>query len=108
MNHTYLSPNLIEMLNSVFKKHTDITAVVLFGSRAKGTERHNSDIDLAIFGVEGDLSIEAILMELEALPLPYKFDVKSFNSIRNSALREHIKRVGIMIYEKESRGMVLI
>ena len=77
--------------------------MVLFGSRAKGTEKHNSDIDLAVFGVEEDLAIETILMELEELPLPYKFDVKSFNSIRNSALREHIKRVGIMIYEKSVR-----
>lgn len=74
--------------------------MVLFGSRAKGIANLNSDIDLAVFGVQDDLATETILMELELLPLPYKFDLKSFSSIRNAALREHIKRVGIPVYKK--------
>jgi predicted nucleotidyltransferase len=100
MNLADLNPEIIESIASVFKRYTDITAVVLFGSRAKGTAKYNSDIDLAIFGIQEELAVEAISMELEELPLPYKFDVKAFDTIRNSALREHIKRVGIMVYEK--------
>ena len=100
MNKADLNPEIIETITNVFKRHADITFVVLFGSRAKGTAKYNSDIDLAIFGIQEDLSIEAISMELEELPLPYKFDVKAFDTICNSELREHIKRVGIMIYEK--------
>jgi hypothetical protein len=30
--------------------------------------------------------------------LPYKFDVKAFASITNDALREHIERVGVVLY----------
>lgn len=100
MKNPGLSDEIIEMLNSVFYKYPDIKKVVLFGSRAKGTAKNNSDIDLAIFGIENDLFVESIAVELEELPLPYKFDIKSFTSIRNLALCEHIKRVGIIIYEK--------
>ena len=100
MKNSGLSNEIIGMLNNVFCKYSDIKKVVLFGFRAKGTAKHNSDIDLAIFGVDSDLFVERIAMELEELPLPYKFDVKSFASIKNLALCEHIKRVGISIYEK--------
>jgi predicted nucleotidyltransferase len=95
-----LDHRIIEILNSVFCRYSDIESVVLFGSRAKGIAKHNSDIDLAIFGVENDLCIETIALELDLLPLPYKFDVKSFSSIHNSALSDHIERVGVRIYEK--------
>lgn len=98
MDHTGLSHEHTELLKEVFRRHTDINSVVLFGSRAKGTAKHNSDIDLAIFGIDDDLRIEAIAMELESLPLPYKFDVKSNGSIGNRELTEHIQRVGITIY----------
>ena len=100
MKNTGLSDEITEMLNKVFHKYQDIKKVVLFGSRAKGTAKHNSDIDLAIFGIDNDLFVESIALELEELPLPYKFDIKSFTSIENLALCEHIKRVGINIYEK--------
>lgn len=95
-----LSDEITRMLNNVFCKYPGIEKVVLFGSRAKGTAKHNSDIDLAILGIDNDLFVESIAMELDQLPLPYKFDVKSFASIKNPALCEHIKRVGISIYEK--------
>jgi len=36
--------------------------------------------------------------ELDELPLPYRFDVKPFASIRLQALRDHIERVGIPLY----------
>lgn len=36
---------------SVFARHTEIDQVVLYGSRAKGTYRPGSDIDLALLGL---------------------------------------------------------
>ncbi|MFZ3101205.1 MAG: nucleotidyltransferase domain-containing protein [Desulfitobacteriaceae bacterium] len=95
-----LEGRVTEMLRRVFSRYSDIDSVVLFGSRAKGTAKHNSDIDLAIVGVDNDLRIEKIALELDSLPLPYKFDVQSFSSIRNPVLRDHINRVGVKIYEK--------
>ena len=43
-----------DILNSInkfieeIKKHYNITAIILFGSYAKGTENENSDIDIAV------------------------------------------------------------
>lgn len=100
MVDTGLNDETIKLLCSVFSQYTDIKKVAIFGSRAKGTAKNNSDIDLAIYGIDDELMVETIATELDTLPLPYQFDVKSFGNIRNSALCEHIKRVGISIYEK--------
>ena len=53
---------------SAFAKKYSINKVILFGSRAKGTARERSDIDIAVSGVkEFDLLAE----EIEDLPTLY-------------------------------------
>ena len=64
--------------------------VTLFGSRAKGTHSVRSDVD--------PLRAEALAAELDELPLPYRFEVQSFEHITHRPLREHIERVGIPLY----------
>lgn len=76
----------------------EVTRVVLFGSRAKGCATERSDIDLAVSGNLDPLRVESIRSELEELPIPCRFDVLSFDSIRNPELREHIERVGIEVF----------
>lgn len=85
-------------LFSVFRRYPKIGKVLVFGSRAKGNYRKNSDIDLAVTGIQNNLELEAMAMELDELPLPYKFDVKSLSDIQNQALIDHINQVGISIY----------
>ena len=46
------APTEFALLRSVFHRHPEITAVKLFGSRAKGTHAEHSDIDLALWGVD--------------------------------------------------------
>lgn len=79
-------------------KQTDIDRAVVFGSRAKGNWRENSDIDIAVFG-EG-VNVGSLVAQLDELPMPYKFDIVDYNSINSCALREHIDRVDIEIYTK--------
>ena len=93
-----LAPAEISLLRSVFMRHPEITEVRLFGSRAKGTHKNNSDIDLALWGNVDTLRAASIAAELDELPLPYLFDVQAFHSIKADALREHIERVGIRLY----------
>jgi len=57
------------LLRGVFRQHPEITAVKLFGSRAKGTQAPNSDIDLAIWGTVDALGAAAIAAELDELPV---------------------------------------
>ena len=94
-----LNQQELDQIISIFRHHPEINKVILFGSRAKGISRLNSDIDLAVDGIVSDLQIETLAMELDELPLPYKFDVKSVAGIRNPALSEHIARVGVDIYK---------
>ena len=49
------------------------------------------------------LQAEAIAAELDELPTPYKYDVKPFDLIKLRPLREHIQRVGIMVYPEEKK-----
>jgi predicted nucleotidyltransferase len=93
-----LAPAELELLCSVFRHHAEIRAVKLFGSRAKGTHTARSDVDLALWGDVDALQAEQIAAELDDLPLPYRYDVKPFDSIKLRPLREHIERVGIPLY----------
>lgn len=86
------------MLCSVFRRHPEIVAVKIFGSRAKGTHTPRSDVDLALWGNVTPLQAETVAAELDELPLPYRYDVKTFDGIKLRPLREHIERVGIPLY----------
>jgi uncharacterized protein len=65
---------------------------VLFRSRPE------SDIDLAIQGDLDDLRAESIGAELDELPLPYRFEVKAYAGLRSAALRDDIRRDGVLLY----------
>ena len=99
-----LPPAEIDLLRGVFRRHAEIRAVRLFGSRAKGTHTPRSDVDLAIWGDVNALHAEQIAAELDALPLPYLYDVKPFHTINLRPLREHIERVGILLYPEANEA----
>ena len=40
----------------------------------------------------------------EVLPLPYFFDVLNENTLNNDALRQHIKRVGIILFDTSHKA----
>ncbi|MHB8064173.1 MAG: nucleotidyltransferase domain-containing protein [Ruminiclostridium sp.] len=103
MSEKGLASQVILLLNEVFSKYLNITKAVLFESRAKGVAWEGSDIDIAIFGIDDELKVEEIAIEIDQLPVPYKFDVKAYDEIRNLDLREHIDRVGIVFYERNNK-----
>lgn len=100
MKSVGLSHNQIERINSVFRRHPNIVRVEVYGSRAKGTFRPESDIDLVVLGIQDDLEAEAIAEELDELPLPYRFNVKAYDTIRYQPLRDHIARAGVTLYQR--------
>lgn len=93
-----LSRQELELIISVFRKHPEVAAAKVFGSRAKGTSTPISDVDLALWGDVDGLRAVRIAGELDDLPLPYRFDIKSFDLIERQTLKEHIERVGIAVY----------
>jgi predicted nucleotidyltransferase len=91
----------IEYIVGVIAKFNEIKKAVIFGSRAKGNYKAGSDIDIAIYG--DDITYDTIsslhsLLEDES-PLPYLFDIVDYTHLDHKELKEHIDRVGIVIYE---------
>lgn len=71
--------------------------VVLFGSRARGTEREKSDIDIAVYGCNNftELYLE---MEEELWTL-LELDIINMDEIQSdSKLIDEIEREGVIIY----------
>jgi predicted nucleotidyltransferase len=96
-----LRAEVLEQLNALFKSHPEIVTVVLYGSRAKGTYRPGSDIDITVKGGQVNNSLVGKLAEeIDDLLLPYSFDISSWSQIDNPDLLSHIERVGIVIYQK--------
>jgi predicted nucleotidyltransferase len=101
MNHG-LPDQALARLRAIFQNHSAIERVILYGSRAKGTFRPGSDIDLA---VTGDVAFEEMLRienEIDDLLLPWMIDLCRLADVANPALVEHIGRVGVVLYDRSA------
>jgi predicted nucleotidyltransferase len=76
----------------------EITSAALFGSRAKGTPRLGSDIDLAIYGNLTEHTIGELRSFFEASSLPYKVDVVAYDDKLYPPLKEHIDAVALPLF----------
>ena len=93
----------LEKLSKVFAANERIERVVLYGSRAKGNYKPFSDVDITMMGSElTHTDLNRISLAIDDLLLPYQFDISIFHTLKNEALIDHIHRVGITIYERES------
>jgi len=102
-----LSEQTIDRINSVFARHPEVEKAVLYGSRAKGTYKPGSDIDLTLYGNEISLKQKnRILDELDELDLPYSIDLSVFSQLSHVQLRDHIERVGVVFYARHLEGRV--
>jgi predicted nucleotidyltransferase len=94
-----INSNNIEILNFIFRKYLQIERVIIYGSRAKGNFRENSDVDLIITNSKIDRhDIGKILSEIDDSNFSYIVDLQDFNTINNRDLIDHINRVGKTIY----------
>ncbi len=96
-----LSEETVAKIQAVLAREEGIEKAVLYGSRAKGTHSPGSDIDLTLMGESltlGDL--ERLIVDLDDLLLPFFIDLSLFHLIQNPALREHIGRAGVVLYER--------
>lgn len=80
-----------------FAKKCELSRVVLFGSRARGTNRERSDVDLAVTGK--NVADFQFMLEDEADSL-LSFDVVDMGSIVSQKLKQNIEREGVCLYAK--------
>ena len=94
-----LSDATINGIVSVLSRHPRIVRAILYGSRAKGTYRSGSDIDIVLDGHGIDFGeLARITSELDDLSTPYGFDISILSAIDNPALLDHINRVGAQLF----------
>lgn len=98
-----LKAHIIEAIQEVLAQYPQVEKAILYGSRAKGNYRNGSDIDLTLFGNSLDLNVlQKIEIALDDLLLPYTLDLSIFHQIQNPELINHIRRVGMVFFEKET------
>lgn len=95
-----LTENVIHKIQQQLYLHNEIENVIIYGSRAKGNYKTNSDIDLTIKGNVNLTILNTLENELDDLLLPYKIDISIYNQISNIDLVNHIDRVGQLFYSK--------
>jgi uncharacterized protein len=101
-----LASETADRIRSVLGRFPEVDKAVLYGSRAKGNYKPGSDIDLTLFGPDLNATVlSRISSELDDLLLPYKIDISIFAHITHSDLIEHIRRVGVVFYQKQAAAV---
>lgn len=90
-----------EQVFAILSHFPNIQKAILFGSRAKGTNKPFSDVDIALVG--NAISLNDLLNlknEIDDLLLPYEFDFCIYKDLKNPDLISHIDRRGINIFTR--------
>ena len=93
----YNLPERVEREIVMFAGKHSFTKVVLFGSRARGSNTERSDVDIAVYGGDFDEFYWNIKENVHSLLM---FDVIDMDSVISEELKKEIERDGVVIYEK--------
>jgi uncharacterized protein len=100
-----LPTSTVDTIRRILAEVSALEKAVIYGSRAKGTHRPGSDIDLALFGDKLDIdTLGRIATRLEESPIPYQVDLSIFRLIEHAGLRDHIERAGQLFYDASRPG----
>jgi predicted nucleotidyltransferase len=95
--------NKTRIIDTLSKEST-VEQAIIFGSRARGDSKLNSDIDIALIGCNIPISLNTKLRDSAGL---YQLDIIRVEDLDNASLLANIKRDGVVIYGKEeSAGLV--
>ena len=99
VNQWGLTEKDCEIIRNVLSKNIRITRAILYGSRAMGTFRKASDVDLALEGENLEMhDVASVRRELEESSLPFEVDVIIRAEITNTELEKQIEKYGKTLY----------
>ena len=97
----------LSFLCTLFAQQKEIEQVILYGSRAKGTYKPFSDVDITLLGYGLTRNhLNRLSAELDESSLPYRFDISIFSKLTNDALIEEIEKTGVVLYRREGSAFV--
>jgi predicted nucleotidyltransferase len=96
-----LTRRTLDGIAGVLSRFPEVEKATLFGSRAKGTCKPGSDIDLSLEGGALDWrSVGKIYDALDDLLLPYRFSLILFDRNLDPDVAAHIERVGVCLFQR--------
>ena len=100
-NEIRIDRHTVDVIISIIAKYTEINEAIIFGSRADGTNKEASDIDIAIKCKSNNFDkIGSILNDFVESNLPFFVDIIDYNSISSEKLKLHIDTFGVVFFEK--------
>lgn len=104
-----LPAETLAAMRCILAQEPNVQQAILFGSRAKGTYRPGSDVDLALVGENLTLdTLGRLARAFEESAVPYQVDLCWLAAVDHPALLEHIERVGQVFYSGLPHAMTAI
>jgi len=100
-----LDERIKDKIVTIAKKYSNIKQVVLFGSRARGDNSSNSDIDLGIYMMNdyNKLKFGLFCSEIDNIDTLLKFDLVIVDSGLSSKMIENITKEGVCLMNRFSQ-----
>ena len=89
---------IFEKIIELIRSERTIKKAILFGSRARGDYKINSDIDIAIV-VDGETTA-GFKLDLDEAAGLYKVDLVELEKLENETFKNKILKEGIVIFER--------
>jgi uncharacterized protein len=103
-----ITPRQRRILRDVLRPFADeIESVGVFGSRAIGTARPNSDIDLVIYGTLTSRQVDRLWTLFNESSLEVTVDICAYQLISHAALRRHIDTEMVKLFERSDLNFEL-
>lgn len=106
MSRFGFSDELLNDIIGILSKRDNVKLAMIFGSRARGDYKNNSDIDICIFGDIPAIELNLIIDELKELNTSLDFDVVNFEKTKKEELKKNILKDGVTIYERTSNSQI--
>jgi len=89
-----LTERQVRVIADTLRPYLDkISKVGLFGSRATGTYRENSDVDMVLYGSLDANDVDRLHTLFDDSSLPMSVDVSAYHLIEYPPMRAHIEAV---------------
>jgi predicted nucleotidyltransferase len=97
-----LSARALETVKKLLSKYPGIRSAVVYGSRARGSYKSGSDIDLTLHTDDTFTHTDLLRLagDFDDSDLPYMVDLSDYRKLGNESLKEHIRRFGKILYQR--------